>query len=711
MREEIRAAIQNRNLQEALGLFTEGIGLLRALAFQDLPEYEKLRTQARRIKEETIKNLDEHLQKLKANVEANGGTAFFAKDGAEACRYIVELARQHKAQTIVKSKSMTAEEIELNRALEEAGVEVIETDLGERIVQLAREKPSHLVGPALHKTQEEVAQLFARWLNLKEPPKEAQALTELARSALRKAFLSADMGITGANFAIAETGTLVLIENEGNIRLTTLLPPIHIALMGIEKVIPSLDDLPVFLKLLPRSTTGQKLTSYISLITGPKDSPHLKAAALPQREFHLVVLDNGRSRMRADPDLREALYCIRCGACLNICAPYQGVGGHVYGGRTYMGGIGCAWEAGIYGLEAAASFNDLCTTCARCTEVCPVKIDIPWLNTVVKHKMQKLRGRPSLKQKLFGRLDQLNAWGSRLAPLSNWLLKAAGPQPRLVRILLERLFGIDRSRALPAFQRQTFVQWFKHHRSSELNVSISGRKVAFFYDCFTNHFEPDVGKAAVKVLERSGIKAQLAPRCCCGRALMSQGLIDEARKKAKYNVEQLSKLIAEGYDIVGVEPSCISAIKGNYHHLLKDDAVEAVVRNSYEIMEYLALLRREGQLRWDFRHKPKMKLVFHGHCQQKASGGNAAVIEFLRSFPNLDVQVVEVSCCGMAGSFGYKTEYVELSKHLGRKLCKKLEALEGQILASGFSCRAQIQEGTERTAIHPIQVIERLLSG
>jgi len=699
--QEIQAAIQNHNLQEALGLFTEGIGLLRALAFQDLPEYEKLRTQARQIKEDAIKRLEEHLEKLKANVEANGGMVFFAKDGTEACRYIVELARQHKAKTVVKSKSMTAEEIELNRALEEAGVEVIETDLGERIVQLAREKPSHLVGPALHKTKEEIAQLFASWLNLKEPPKEAQALTELARSALRKAFLSADMGITGANFAIAETGTLVLIENEGNIRLTTQLPPVHVALMGIEKVIPSLDDLPVFLKLLPRSTTGQKLTSYISLITGPTDSPHLKQ----KREFHLVILDNGRSRMRADPDLREALYCIRCGACLNICAPYQGVGGHVYGGRTYMGGIGCAWEAGVNGLNAAASFNELCTTCARCTEVCPVKIDIPWLNTVVKRKIQNLRGRATLSQKLFGRLDQLNAWGSRLAPLSNWLLNQ-----KLVRILLERLFGIERSRRLHAFQRQTFVQWFKRRRSSALNVSIGGRRVAFFWDCFTNHFEPDVAIAAVRVLERSGIKVQLAQRRCCGRALISQGLIDEARKKAAYNVAQLSKLINNGYDIVGVEPSCISAIRENYHHLLKDDAVETVVRNSYEIMEYLALLYREGKLKWDFKHKSEMKLVFHGHCQQKASGGNAAVIELLRSLPHLEMQIVEVSCCGMAGAFGYKREYIELSRHLGRRLFKKLEALEGQILTGGFSCRAQIQEATERTAIHPIQLIERLLS-
>ncbi len=702
MAQEIQGAIHNANLQEALGRVTEGISFLRHLAFQDFPEYEKLRTQARHIKEETIANLDEYLKILKERVEGNGGTVYFAQDGAQACRYIMELAKRHKVKRIVKSKSMTAEEIDLNHALEEASLEVIETDMGERIVQLARERPSHLIGPAIHKTKEEVAELFARWLKLPEPPRDVQALTHLARNALQNAFLSADMGITGVNFAIAETGTIVLVENEGNIRLTTQLPPIHVALMGIEKVIPSLDDLLVYLALLPRSGTGQKLTSYISLLSGP--SGRLSEG---NREFHLVIIDNGRSRLRNDPDLRETLYCIRCGACLNICAPYQGVGGHVYGGRTYMGGIGCAWEAGVSGLKAAAHFNGLCTTCARCTEVCPVKIDIPWLNTIIRHKAQKLDSRLSLSQKLFGRTEHLNAWGSRLAPLSNWWLR----QP-LTRTLLGKLFHIDPSRALPTFQRQTFVRWFEKRRNPQRLTSNGARKVAFFPDCFTNHFDPEVARAAVNVLERSGVRVRLVPYRCCGRAALSQGFIEEARKNAEHNVSVLLALIDEGYDIVGVEPSCISAVQTDYHHLLERDAAEKVAQASYEIMEYLALLRRRGELRWNSElvsEQQKMKVIFHGHCQQKATGGNTAVIEFLNSLPTLETQLVEVSCCGMAGSFGYKREYAGLSRHLAQKLARKLEGLEGRIIASGFSCRAQIQEATGRAAIHPIVLMAELL--
>lgn len=701
MAQEIQGAIRNANLQEALGRVTEGISFLRHLAFQDLPEYEKLRTQARRIKEETITHLDSYLKILKERVEGNGGTVHFAEDGAQACRYVIELAKRRKVKRIVKSKSMTAEEIDLNHALEEAGLEVIETDMGERIVQLAGEKPSHLIGPAIHKTKEEVAELFVRWLKLPEPPRDVQALTHLARNALRNAFLSADMGITGVNFAIAETGTVVLVENEGNIRLTTQLPPVHVALMGIEKVIPSLDDLLVFLALLPRSGTGQKLTSYISLLSG--SSGRLSEG---NREFHLVIIDNGRSRLRNDPDLRETLYCIRCGACLNICAPYQGVGGHVYSGRTYMGGIGCAWEAGVRGLKAAARFNGLCTTCARCTEVCPVKIDIPWLNTIIRHQAQKLNGRLSLSQKLFARIERLNAWGSRLAPLSNWLLR----QP-LARTLVGKLFGIDPSRRLPPFQRQTFVRWFEKRRNPQRLTSNGTRKAAFFPDCFTNHFAPEVARAAVNVLERSGVRVRLAPYRCCGRASLSQGFIGKARKNAEHNVSALLPLIDEGYDIVSVEPSCISAIQTDYHHLLEGDATQRVARSSYEVMEYLNLLRREEKLGWAPRptHEQKLKVVFHGHCQQKATGGNKAVIEFLNSLPDLDTQVVEISCCGMAGSFGYKREYVDLSRHLAQKLARKLEGLEGQLIASGFSCRAQIQEAIGRAAIHPIVLIAALL--
>ena len=511
---EIRRAVTDEQLQHSLNSLGERLNMLRAAAFPDRQEYEALRRETRRIKEETIAHLDKYLAQLRAQVEAQGGKVFLAQDGTEAAAYITQLAvARGVSAPIVKAKSMTAEEINLNQALSAQGLQVLEVDLGERIIQLAGEKPAHIIGPAFHKSKEEVRQLFARWLEIPEGdiPQGIPAITALARSALRQKFLQAEMGITGVNFAVAETGTIVLVENEGDIRMATQLPPLHVALMGLEKVIPTLDDLRVFLELLPRSATGQKLTSYISLLTGPGQSPSGEGPEL-EHEFHLVLLDNGRSRMRADPALREALYCIRCGACMNTCAPYLGVGGHVYGGRTYMSGIGNAWEAGVYGLEEAASFNELCTTCGRCTEVCPVKIDIPWLNTVIRQRAGSLTGRARWQRWLIGRVDLSGRWGSYTAPLSNWLVRA-----KPLRLLLEKVLDLDRRRRLPAFQRSTLEQRFRRHRPARSDGPLQGTKVALLPDCFTNYYQPEIGLAAIELLERLGCSVELAPRRCCGR--------------------------------------------------------------------------------------------------------------------------------------------------------------------------------------------------
>jgi L-lactate dehydrogenase complex protein LldF len=266
---------------------------------------------------------------------------------------------------------MVTEEIELNEALEQIGVEAVETDLGEYIVQLAHEKPSHILAPAVHKSKEDVADLFAETLNapgLKLP----EEMTAVARKRLREKFLAADMGITGANFGIAETGTIVLIENEGNIRLSTTRPRLHVALMGIEKVIPTLDDLAVFLKILARSASGQKMSTYVSLITGPRRAGETDGA----EEFHLIILDNGRTRLLADEETRESLYCLRCGACLNVCPVYQKLGGHAYG-TVYSGPIGSIVTPAFAGLEHSKDLPFASTLCGACRDICPVRIDIP----------------------------------------------------------------------------------------------------------------------------------------------------------------------------------------------------------------------------------------------------------------------------------------------------------------------------------------------
>jgi L-lactate dehydrogenase complex protein LldF len=343
--------------------------------------WEEWREEARRIKNHTLENLDYYLELVSDKVAAAGGQVHFAKDADQANAIVAQLARERNVRIATKSKSMVSEELELNGVLESQGVEVFETDLGEYIIQLAGETPSHLVAPALHKTKEQVALLFHEHLGIPVLD-DIEAMARAAREVLRDKFLQADLGISGANFVVAETGTLVIITNEGNGRLCTSAPRIHIGITGMEKVIPSLQDLAVFLRLLPRSATGQQITSYVSMISGPRrqddeDGPE---------EFHLVLVDNGRSRLLADPQLREALNCIRCGACLNICPVYQKVGGHAYG-WVYPGPIGAIVSPVLTGLKQAKDLPQASSLCGACREACPVKIDIPRMLLHLRHKL------------------------------------------------------------------------------------------------------------------------------------------------------------------------------------------------------------------------------------------------------------------------------------------------------------------------------------
>jgi L-lactate dehydrogenase complex protein LldF len=305
----------------------------------------------------------------------------FAVDADQANAIVSEIARANDVRTVTKSKSMVSEELGLNHVLEAQGIDVFETDLGEYIIQLADETPSHLVAPALHKTRGQVAQLFAAQLGVPYSD-DIEEMARIARVALRQKFLDADMGISGANFLVAETGSLVIITNEGNGRLCTSAPRVHVGLAGMEKVIPSLQDLAVFLRLLPRSATGQRITSYMSMVTGPRrpedeDGPE---------EFHLVIVDNGRSRLLADPALRESLYCIRCGACLNVCPVYQRVGGHAYG-WVYPGPIGSIVTPGLVGVGQAKDLPNASTLCGACRDACPVQINIPRMLLHLRHNI------------------------------------------------------------------------------------------------------------------------------------------------------------------------------------------------------------------------------------------------------------------------------------------------------------------------------------
>jgi L-lactate dehydrogenase complex protein LldF len=375
-----------RKLEKATSNHLNHVAEVRA----EFPEFDAERDSARRIKEAAIQHLDELLVELKNRLEANGCKVFIAADAAEARDYILEVARRSGAKRVVKGKSMTTEEIELNPALTAAGIEPVETDLGEYIVQLRQETPSHIITPAIHLSREDIGQLFADKLGIAYTP-EPEQLTVAARERLRSIFLSAEMGVTGVNFAIAETGTLVLVENEGNGRFSSTLPETLVALMGIEKVIPKLADLSHFLEVLARIATGQKLTCYTNFINGPRRDGDLDGP----REVHVVMIDNGRSKMLADPVLREALYCLRCGACLNVCPVYRRIGGHAYG-VPYSGPIGSIVSPNLFGA-AAAHLPFASTLCGACREICPVKIDIPRILLHLRWKEGRGDGAPVVK--------------------------------------------------------------------------------------------------------------------------------------------------------------------------------------------------------------------------------------------------------------------------------------------------------------------------
>jgi L-lactate dehydrogenase complex protein LldF len=387
--ENAKAALADSHLRGALKNATSLFGERRKAAAASLPNWEDLRSEARAIKGEVLSHLDRYLEEFAGNAESRGAMIHWARDAAEANAIICALAIARKAQTIVKSKSMTTEETHLNAALEAAGMQVVETDLGEYIIQLAEEPPSHIIAPAIHKTRGQIAALFNAELGMPLTDDVAR-LTSTARATLRDRFATADVGISGVNFAIAETGTIVIVENEGNIRLTTSLPRAHIAVMGIEKVLPRFADLDVFLKLLPRSGTGQRLTTYQSYITGIKR----QGTDEGPEELHIVLLDNGRSRMLAHPVTRQSLACIRCGACLNACPVYQQVGGHAYG-SVYPGPIGAVITPQLMGIEKSAQLPYASSLCGACREVCPVKIDIPRLLLHLRAEIAPRKGKLS----------------------------------------------------------------------------------------------------------------------------------------------------------------------------------------------------------------------------------------------------------------------------------------------------------------------------
>lgn len=461
LRKRSHKALHDQKLQRNLGKILPQVVVSRHKGVSAVENWEELRTYGHQVKAHTMSRLHHYLQEFEGNVIAHGGKVFWADTATEANEFILELAHKRGVRKVVKSKSMLGEEIFLNQALEKAHIETVETDLGEYIVQMAGDRPSHLVAPALHMSKEEIAQLFTDNLGM-PPTDDAAEITAKARQILRQEFLTAQMGITGVNFGVAETGTVVVVENEGNARLSIALPRIHVAIMGIEKVLPRMADLPVFLKLLTRSATGQKITSYINFIHGARYPGELDGPA----EFYLVLVDNGRTQMLEDELLRQTLYCIRCGACLTACPVYDNVGGHCYG-STYPGPIGAILTPQLDGLPEGNEHPFVSSLCGACHDTCPVKIEIPHILLKLRQLVQEAKNSKASRlpfEKLSFKLwSKVMVSPKAYCRSANWLRKLAvlWPGGMPTRLQIPPLNRWSDKRDLPQLARKSFREIYQ----------------------------------------------------------------------------------------------------------------------------------------------------------------------------------------------------------------------------------------------------------
>lgn len=462
-REMAKQAVHDHRLHEALFFLQERLGKGAAAAYRNLPEGPNLRLKAHQIRKFSIDHLDILLESLAEKIEKNGGNVFFAKDAVAARSYCLEVAKKHGVRLVVKGKSMTTEEIGLNNALIGAGIEAVETDLGEFIIQLAGERPSHIIAPAIHKTRDQIGMLFSQKLSIPysdDPP----TLTMAARNALRKKFLQADMGISGCNIACAETGHITTVSNEGNIRMVSTIPDVYMVFMGMERVTARLADHEILFRLLSRGAAAQQMAGYVSYIGGPEHPSSIDGP----KEFHLVILDNGRSRILADSEFREILYCIRCAGCLNVCPVYAKIGGHTYG-YAYSGPIGSVITPLLVGVNRA---KDLCmgeTLCGACRNACPVDINIPKMLLKLRSKLAE--GDPvwnvtpisSRKKFLFSVwswiIQDRNRY-DRFIKMCAKIQSTLGRSNRFIQKFFYSSNGWTKYRELPVIPTETFIrQW------------------------------------------------------------------------------------------------------------------------------------------------------------------------------------------------------------------------------------------------------------
>ena len=615
----VNRALDDPTLQKALTDAMIGLRGRRNKAFESF-DFARGRAELKRRRLANLDRLPELLDQFTQRLAAVGGVVHLAKDAAEARDIIGQLCWNAGSglpagtrMVVTKVKSMASEEIELNPYLENLGMEVVETDLGERMVQLTHTRPSHLIAPAIHLTKENAAEVFGT-----EPT--VEAIQSHARASLRKKFIEASVGISGANMAIAETGTLVLVTNEGNADLTTTLPPVHIALFGIDKLVASLDDAVAVLRMLPRSGTGQIITSYVNWITGPSRSADIEQSLTigvhGPRELHCVILDNGREKMLDDPIFRDALTCIRCGACSNACPPFMAVSGHQFG-HIYNGPIGLVLTPFHHGLDTADLPNTLCVQCNACQEICPV--DIPLPRQILEHRRA---GRKSLRKRAV-----LGVW--KRPQLADRLMRAAAPFSGLV----------------PGSPRLAQKPYRDRVRASQAD----GEPLTIFASCLADRVWPGSAVALERIASAAGFKVGFPKaQWCCGLVAANAG---DFKTGAQLSGQLAASLRDSKGLIVTPSASCFGAftLDAPEWGAAPDDGVRGRLRDSTRFL--LQVLEARPELVDPDRFS--LKIAYHDSCQSLRQLGlkdePRRVLE-LAGYEVIDLPDI-ANCCGFGGSF------------------------------------------------------------
>ena len=651
-------ALDNEFLRTAMDNFAVAYRTSRINAFSEMDVDAVIRETAA-IKADAVKRNAVLFARFKKKAEENNIQVHLADTAEDACRIIADIATQTGSKKIVKSKSMTAEEIHLNPWLENQGLEVTETDLGEWIVQLRKEGPSHMVMPAIHLSRYQVADLFSDITRQQQDAK-IETLVKVARSQLRKKFFEADMGITGANYAIAETGTIGIVTNEGNARLVSTLPRVHVALFGIDKLLPSIKEALSINRVLPRNATGQAITSYVTWITGPSEC---KTVPEKKRQMHMVILDNGRKRIASDPVFAPVLQCVRCGACANVCPVYRMVGGHRLG-YIYIGAIGLITTYFFHGRQHAKHLVQNCTNCGACKAVCAGGIDLPRLIKEIHAKIQDEEGHP-LKSLMLGKVLKSRKLFHTLLRTASLVQKPVTGETQYLRHL-PMIFSKDHNfKVLPAITDQPFRDRFQALYSP---VRRPVCKIALFSGCVQDFVYPEQLEAALKLFRHAKVHVEFPlDQSCCGLPALMMGEKEAAKEVGLQNIKAFESLDCEY--IVTLCASCASHLKNHVPDLVKCIAGKKALEFSGKVMvfsqfvnkilgpEHIKSVSRSG------------KTAFHSPCHLCRGLGikddpKELIFKSGHTYVKTDE---EETCCGFGGSFS--ANFPSVSREiLNRKL-------------------------------------------